>query len=98
MAAGSAACGIRSSPSTISQPTSLVAATSSIARAIPIKPQRCRNEQPEVMKLRRERKEAKRQRIALQRYVALRMTEDIETSVKIVTRKAQRLRRAANKE
>jgi hypothetical protein len=47
------------------------------------------------MKLRRERKEAKRQRVALQRYVALRMTEDIETSVKIVTRKARRLRRAA---
>jgi hypothetical protein len=45
--------------------------------------------------LRRERKQHKRDRLALQRYVALRMEEDIETSVRIVTRKARRMRKAA---
>ena len=45
--------------------------------------------------LRRERKEQKRQRLALKRYVALRMEEDIEASVVAVTRKAKRMRKAA---
>ncbi|MEY9493699.1 hypothetical protein [Bradyrhizobium elkanii] len=42
----------------------------------------------------RERKAMKRQRLAMQRYVALRMEEDIETSVEIVSRKARRMRKA----
>jgi hypothetical protein len=45
--------------------------------------------------LRRERKEQKRQRVAMKRYVALRMEEDIEASVAAVTRKAKRMRKAA---
>jgi hypothetical protein len=44
---------------------------------------------------RRERKEAKRQRVALKRYVALRMEEDIELSIKIITHKARRMRKSA---
>ncbi|MEY9179691.1 hypothetical protein [Bradyrhizobium sp. USDA 313] len=44
--------------------------------------------------LRRERKEEKRQRLAMKRYVALRMEEDIETYIEIVKRKAARIRKA----
>ncbi|MET3969128.1 hypothetical protein [Bradyrhizobium sp. S3.9.1] len=46
---------------------------------------------------RRERKELKKQRLAMQRYVALRMEEDIETCMAIVARKAERMRKARNK-
>lgn len=45
--------------------------------------------------LRRERKAAKKERIAMKRYVALRMTEDIEESVARVSGKARRMARAA---
>jgi hypothetical protein len=48
--------------------------------------------------LRRERKQDKRNRIAMKRYVALRMEEDIETSIRTVTRKARRMRKGANHE
>lgn len=47
--------------------------------------------------LRRERKEQKKQRLAMKRYVALRMEEDIETCIEIVKRKAARIRKARNK-
>ncbi|MGY3130084.1 hypothetical protein ACVWZM_000766 [Bradyrhizobium sp. USDA 4501] len=46
------------------------------------------------MMLRRERKEEKRQRLAMQRYVALRMEEDIEACIEVVKRKAARIRKA----
>ena len=45
---------------------------------------------------RQERKAIKRQRLAMKRYVALRMEEDIETSIKIVSQKARRMRKARN--
>ncbi|UPU01334.1 hypothetical protein J4G48_0014820 [Bradyrhizobium barranii subsp. apii] len=47
--------------------------------------------------LRRERKEQKKQRLAMKRYVAQRMEEDIETCIEIVKRKAARIRKARNK-
>ncbi|MCA1419457.1 hypothetical protein [Bradyrhizobium sp. BRP23] len=50
-----------------------------------------------VMLLRRERKEQKKQRLAMKRYVALRMEDDIETCIEIVKRKAARMRKARNK-
>ncbi|MCD9821164.1 hypothetical protein [Bradyrhizobium japonicum] len=47
--------------------------------------------------LRRERKEQKKQRLAMKRYVAQRMEEDIETCIEIIKRKAARIRKARNK-